>query len=122
MANKEELDKRIQSMVKYMKRKWEKEKVELMNDFEYVNYPGGMDFMSNLREYLFIVEGMLESNRETDIEVKGESFIEDGLSGFKYFTENASVKYAYSIDEKLPLAENESYYMKIEWIELDYTL
>ncbi len=118
----EEINKRIKTMIKYMEKKWENGSVELMNDFEYVNHPGGMDFMSNVREYLLIVENMIRNLKEEDIEIKGEKFVEEGLPGFKYYTENALVKYAYSIDEKSPLAENESYYIKIEWIKLDYKL
>ena len=120
--NNEEKNKRILSIVKYMKKKWTSEMVELINDFEYVNYPGDMDFMSNVREYLIIVENMLRKDKESDIQINEERFVEDGLPVIRYFTEYASVKYAYSMDEKLDIGENESYYMKIEWIELDYKL
>lgn len=128
MANKqieiddEEKDKRILSMVRYMKNKWENKMVELINDFEYVNHPGDMDFMSNVREYIIIVENMLRKDKESDIQINEERSVEDGLPVIKYFTENASVKYAYSLDTELTIPENESYYMKIEWIELDYKL
>ena len=118
----EEKEKRIQSMVKYMKNKWQRGRVELINDFEYVNHPGDMDFMSNVREYLIIVENMLGKDRQSEIQIKEEKFVEDGLPVIKYFTEYASVTYAYSIEDKLDLAENESYYMNIEWIELDYKI
>lgn len=128
MANKEnqisheEKDKRILSIVKYMKNKWENKMVELINDFEYVNHPGDMDFMSNVREYLIIVENMLRQDKESDIQINEENSVEDGLPVIRYFTDNASVKYAYSIDAELTIPENESYYIKIEWIELDYKL
>ena len=120
--NNEEKDKRILAMVKYMKNKWENKMVELINDFEYVNHPGDMDFMSNLREHIIIVENMLGKDKGSDIQINEESFVEDGLPVIRYFTENASVKYAYSLDPKLTIPKNESYYMKIEWIELDYKL
>lgn len=120
--NDEEKDKRILSMVRYMKNKWENKMVELINDFEYVNHPGDMDFMSNVREYIIIVENMLRKDKESDIQINEERSVEDGLPVIKYFTENASVKYAYSLDTELTIPENESYYMKIEWIELDYKL
>lgn len=121
-VSNEEKEKRILAIVKYMKNKWENEMVELINDFEYVNHPGNMDFMSNVREYLFIVENMLGEDKESDMKVKGEDFVEDGLPVIRYFTENASVKYAYSIEEEPNMTENESYYIKIEWIELEYNL
>lgn len=120
--NDEEKNKRILAIVKYMENKWENGMVELINDFEYVNHPGDMDFMSNVREYLIIVENMLGKDKETDIQINEERFVEDGLPVIRYFTENASVKYAYSLDKELTIPENESYYMKIEWIELDYKL
>ena len=128
MANKEneisdeEKDKRILSVVRYMRNKWENKMVELINDFEYVNHQGDMDFMSNVREYIFIVENMLRKDKGSDIQINEEGFVEDGLPVIRYFTENASVKYAYSIDRELTILKNESYYMKIEWIELDYKL
>ena len=120
--NKEEMNKRILSIVKFMKNKWEYEMVELINDFEYVNHPGNMDFMSNVREYLIIVENMLRKDKGSEIEINEERFEKDGLPAIGYFTEYASVKYAYSLDPELNVGENESYYMKIEWIELDYKL
>lgn len=120
--NDEEKDKRILSMVKYMKNKWENKMVELINDFEYVNHPGDMDFMSNVREYIIIVQNMLRKDKESDIQINEERLVEDGLPVIRYFTENASVKYAYSLDPELTIPKNKSYYMKIEWIELDYKL
>ena len=120
--NDEEKNKRILSIVKYMKNKWENEMVELINDFEYVNHPGDMDFMSNVREYLIIVENMLRKDKESDIQINEESFVEDGLPVIKYFTEHASVKYSYLVDGELAIGENKSYYIKIESIELDYKL
>ena len=127
MANKEskisheEKDKRILAMVRYMKNKWENKMVELIND-EYVNHPGDMDFMSNVREYTIIVENMLGKDKEADIQINEEGFVENGLSGIRYFTENASVKYTYSVDTEITIPKNESYYIKIERIELDYKL
>lgn len=118
----EEKKKRILTIIKYMENKWKNKMVELMNDFEYVNHPGDMDFMSNIREYIIIVENMLRKDKKLDIQIKEEKFVENGLPGIRYFTENASVKFAYSGDKKLEIAENESYYIKVEWIELDYNL
>ena len=118
----EEKKKRILTIVKYMENKWKNKMVEIMNDFEYVNYPGDMDFMSNIREYIIIVENMLRKDKKLDLQIKEEKFIENGLPVIRYSTENASVKFAYSGDKKLAIPENESYYIKIEWIELDYNL
>ena len=118
----EEKDKRILAMVRYMKNKWENKMVELINDFEYVNHPGDTDFMSNVREYIFIVENMLGKDKGSDIQINKENFVENCLPGIRYFTENASVKYTYSLEEERTISENESYYMKIEGIELDYKL
>ena len=120
--NNEEKNKRILSIVKYMKNKWENKMVELINDFEYVNHPGDMDFMSNVREYLIIVENMLGKDKKSDIQINQEKFVEEDLPVIRYFTEKASVKYAYSLDTEITIPKDESYYMKIEWIELDYKL
>lgn len=113
--------KEIQLMIEYMKSKWENGLVELINDFEYVHY-NDEDFMSELREFLIIVENAVITKGESAISVKGETFIEDDLPGFRYFTKNASVKFAYSFDEVPPLGIDKEYLMRIEWIELDYNL
>lgn len=109
-----ELEEELLRQIEYLKLKWTKAKIEMVNDYQYVED----DFMIDFNRYLWIVEGMPE---ELPV-IHSEYSSKNGTHGVKHSTENGSFHFGYSVPPDFPTTRGKIYLMTIEWIECDYDL